>query len=110
MTVIARNIIPSKLMESAQTTQYTATNCSAIIDVFTATNTSAANALVSVYLVAGGTSPSTSNQIVRNAAIAPGETYTFPELSGQVLAPNSYITAEGTASALTIRASGREIT
>ena len=54
MAVTAKPLIGSKEMEAAQTTQYTATNCTAIIDKFTATNTSASNAVISVNLVSSG--------------------------------------------------------
>jgi hypothetical protein len=110
MTVTAKPLIGSKQMEAAQTTQYTAVNCTAIIDKFTATNTSASNAVVSVNLVSSGGSPGTTNLIVDSRGIAPDETYTFPELVGQVLASGGFISTTGTASALTIRSSGREIT
>ncbi len=110
MAVTVKPLIGSKQMEAAQTTQYTATNCTAIIDKFTATNTSASNAVISVNLVTSGGSAGSTNLIVDNRAIAPDETYTFPELVGQVLANGGLISTTGTASALTIRASGREIT
>jgi hypothetical protein len=110
MTVVAKPLIAAKQMEAAQTTQYTAVNCTAIIDKFTATNTSASNALISVNLVTIGQTAVTSNLIVDSRAIAPDETYTFPELVGQVLASGGFISTTGTATALTIRASGREIT
>ena len=110
MTVSIKVLIPAKQAESSQTTQYTATNCTAIIDKFTATNTSASNALISVNLASSGGSAGATNLIVDNRAIAPDETYTFPELVGQVLASGGFISTTGTATALTIRASGREIT
>lgn len=110
MAVTAKTLIGSKQMEAAQTTQYTAVNCKAVIDKFTATNTSAANALISVNLVASGGTPGATNLIVDSRAIAPDETYTFPELVGQVLEADSFISTTGTAASLTIRASGREIT
>jgi P pilus assembly chaperone PapD len=111
MTVTVKALIPAKQAENTQTTQYTATNCKAIIDKFTATNTTAANVTISVNLVTSGGSAGASNLIVDTRAIAPDETYTFPELVGQVLDSGGFIsTIAGTASALTIRASGREIT
>ena len=110
MTVTAKPLIPSKEMEAAQTTQYTAVNCTTIIDKFTATNTSASNAVISVNLVSSGGSAGATNLIVDSRAIAPDETYTFPELVGQVLANGGFISTTGTATALTIRSSGREIT
>ena len=110
MTVTTKPLINSKEMEAAQTTQYTAVNCTAIIDKFTATNTSASNAVISVNLVSTGGTAGATNLIVDNRAIAPDETYTFPELVGQVLASAGFISTTGTATSLTIRASGREIT
>jgi hypothetical protein len=110
MTVVAKPLIAAKQMEAAQTTQYTAVNCTAIIDKFTATNTSTSNAVISVNLVTIGQTAAASNLIVDNRAIAPDETYTFPELVGQVLSSGGFISTAGTATALTIRASGREIT
>lgn len=110
MAVTAKPLIPSKEMEAAQTTQYTAVNCTTIVDKFTATNTSASNAVISVNLVSSGGTAGASNLIVDARAIAPNETYTFPEIVGQVLAPSGFISTTGTATALTIRSSGREIT
>lgn len=111
MTVTVKTLIPAKQAENAQTTQYTAVNCKTIIDKFTATNTSASNATLSVNLVTSGGSAGVSNLIVDARSIAPNETYTFPELVGQSLEPDGFIsTIAGTASALTIRCSGREIT
>lgn len=111
MTVTVKVLIAAKQAENAQTTQYTATKCTAIIDKFTATNTSASNVTLSVNLVTSGEAAGTSNLIVDTRAIAPDETYTFPELVGQVLANGGFIsTVASAATSLTIRASGREIT
>lgn len=111
MTVTIKVLIPPKQAESVQTTQYTATNCKAIIDKFTATNTSAGNVTISVNLVTSGGSVGASNLIVDTRAIAPDETYTFPELVGQALESGSFIsTIASAATSLTIRANGREIT
>lgn len=111
MSVIVKNIIVSKQAENTQVTQYTAVNCNAIIDKFTATNTSANNVTINVNLVNVGDTAGPSNLIVDSRAIAPDEAYTFPELVGQVLEPGSFIsTIASSASSLTIRASGREIT
>ena len=110
MAVTVKALIPAKQAESTQTTQYTATNCRAIIDKFTATNTTAGNVTISVNIVASGGSASASNLIVDTRSIAPDETYTFPELVGQVLDSGNLIsTIASAAASLTIRASGREI-
>lgn len=111
MSVLVKALIQSKQAENAQTTQYTAVNCRAVIDKFTATNTSLSNVTVGVNLVASGGSAGDSNLIVDDRAIAPGETYTFPELVGQVVESGGAIsTITSAPTALTIRASGREIT
>lgn len=111
MSVLVKALVQSKQAESAQTTQYTAVNCKAVVDKFTATNTSAANVTLSVNLVASGGVAGADNRIVDVRAIAPGETYTFPELVGQVLESGGFIsTIASAATSLTIRASGREIT
>jgi hypothetical protein len=111
MTVSIKVLIPAKQAENSQTTQYTATNCKAIIDKFTITNTSAGNVTISVNLVTVSGSPATSNLVMDTRAIAPDETYTCPELVGQALEPGGFIsTIASAATSLTIRASGREIT
>ena len=110
MAVTAKPLIGSKQMEAAQTTQYTATNCTAIIDKFTVTNTTAGNLTFSVNLVTSGGSAGASNLIVDDRAIASGETYTCPELVGQVLANGGFISTIASAAGLTLRVSGREIT
>ena len=111
MSVSVKTLIDAKQAENAQTTQYTAVNCKTISDKFTATNTSANNVTLSVNLVVSGGSPGVSNLIVDARTVAPDETYTFPELVGQVLEPGDFIsTLAGAATSLTIRASGREIT
>lgn len=111
MTVTVKNIIPRKQAENAQTAQYTATNCKTIIDKFTATNTTAVNVTLSVNLIAAAGVAGDNNLVVKLRTVASGETYTFPELIGQVLEPGGFIsTIAGAATSLTISASGREIT
>jgi P pilus assembly chaperone PapD len=111
MTVTIKVLIPPKQAEGTQTTQYTAVNCKAIIDKFTATNTTAGNVTISVNLVTVAGSAGVSNLIVDTRSIAPDETYTFPELVGQALEPSGFIsTIASAATSLTIRANGREIT
>ena len=111
MTVSVKNLIPAKTAENAQTTQYTAAGVTAIIDKFTATNYSASAATISVNLVNPSGSAGNDNLIVKTKTLQASETYTFPELVGHVLPPSGLIsTIAGTASAINIRASGREVT
>lgn len=110
MSVTAKPIIPAKIAENAQTTQYTATGVRTIIDKFTATNYSASAATLSVNLITSADSAGNQNLIVKAKSINAGETYTFPELVGHVLGNGDFIsTLAGTASAIAIRASGREV-
>jgi hypothetical protein len=110
MSVTAKVLIPAKVAEDTQATQYTATNVTAIIDKFTATNYGATSAAISVNLVTAATSAGTQNLIVKTKTLQPNETYTFPELVGHVIGPNGFIsTLASAALAINIRASGREI-
>ena len=111
MAVTVKVLIPAKIAENAQTTQYTATGVTAIIDKFTATNYSASAATISVNLVTAADTAGNQNLITKTKTLQASETYTFPELVGQVLSPSAFIsTIAGTATAINIRASGREVT
>lgn len=111
MTITVRNIIPTKVAESSQQVQYTATNVTTVIDKFTATNTTSSNVTFSINLVPAGGSASSSNLVLKTRTIAPNETYSCIEVVGQALESGSFIsTLAGTAAAIVIRASGREIT
>jgi vancomycin resistance protein YoaR len=111
MTVTVKVLVPSKIAEDTQATQYTATNVTTIIDKFTATNYSASAASISVNLVTAATAAGTQNVVVRTKTLQPNETYTFPEVVGHALAPNGFISTLASAPlSINIRASGREIT
>ena len=110
MAVSIKVLIPAKIAENTQTTQYVATNVSTIIDKFTATNYSASAATISVNLVTQFDAAGNQNLIIKAKTLLPSETYTFPELVGHVLQPGGFIsTIAGTASAINIRSSGREV-
>lgn len=106
-----KNIIPRKYAATSQTTQYTAPSLTrTLIDKFTATNTGAAAATLTVNLVASGGSASNANAITKNVVIDVGEAYTCPELVGQVLEPGGFIsTICGTASTIVLSCTAREI-
>ena len=110
MAVNVKVLIPAKIAENTQTTQYTAVNVSAIIDKFTATNYSASAATLSVNLVTQFDAAGNQNLIVKSKTLLPSETYTFPELVGHVLHAGGFISTLASAvSAINIRSSGREI-
>ena len=111
MTVTVKVLVPAKYAENAQTTLYTANGVTAIIDKFTATNISASAATISVNLVTSAGSAGNTNLITKTKTLQASEVYTFPELVGQVLGSGDFIsTIAGTASAINIRVSGREVT
>jgi hypothetical protein len=110
MAVVTKVLIPAKTAEVSQTAQYTATGVTTIIDKFTATNYDTVARTIGVNLVAASGSASNDNLIVKSKTLQPSETYTFPELVGQVIAPGGFIsTIASTGTSINIRASGREI-
>ena len=111
MTVTVKNIVPAKIAENTQVTQYTATGVTTIIDKFTATNYSAVAATININLVTVLGSAGNLNLITKTKTLQPSEVYTFPELVGQVLNNGDFIsTIAGTASAINMRVSCREVT
>ena len=110
MTVTVKVLVPAKFAENTQTTQYTATGVTTLIDKFTATNITALAATISVNLVTFAGAAGNTNLITKTKTLQASEVYTFPELVGQVLSNGDFIsTIAGTASAINIRVSGREV-
>jgi hypothetical protein len=111
MTVTAKPLFNAKQAENAETTQYTApAGTRTIIDKFTGTNTTGAAATLTIKLVPSGGAAGAGNTITSAKTLQAGESYTFPEIVGHVLSPGDFIsTLAGTATAITIRASGREV-
>jgi len=110
MAVYVRVLIPAKTAENTQTTQYTSSGVTTIVDKFTATNYSASAATLSVNIVTALDNAGNANLIVKTVSIQPGQTYLFPEVVGQVLVSGGFIsTIASASSAINIRASGRTI-
>jgi hypothetical protein len=110
MAVTPATLVAAKIVEATQTTQYTSTNVTTIIDKFTVTNYSAITVTISVNLVPSNDTPSNSNLIVKTRSIAPSATATFSELVGQILMSGTFVsTLASTASSLNMRVSGRQI-
>ncbi len=108
--VTVKVLVPSKIVENSQTTQYTATGVTTIIDKFTATNYSGSAATISVNLVTSADTTGNQNLVTKTKTLQPLEVYTFPEIVGQVLNTGDFIsTIAGTATAINMRVSGREI-
>lgn len=111
MAVTAKALFQALQAQIVETTQYTTPGGTrTIIDKLTGTNTTAAVASLTVRLVPSGGGAGASNTITSSKTIQPGESYTFPEVVGHVLNPGDFIsTLASVATAITIRASGREV-
>lgn len=110
MAVTSTVLVAAKTVEAAQTTQYTASNVTTIIDKFTVTNYSSVPVSISVNIVTYGSTASNSNLIVKARVLQPSATATFSELVGQVLTSGCFIsTLASTAGSINMRVSGREI-
>jgi len=104
-------IVPAKIVENTQFTQYTATNVTAEIGAIEVTNYSGGAVTISINLVTSGDTPGNQNLVIKTKSIAAGATYTFPELWGQYLMNGDYIsTLASAATSLNIRISAREFT
>lgn len=111
MAILVVNIIPRQLAEATETVKYTVSSGTTIIDKFSVTNVSGVIVSFSCYLPASGDLFAPANKVLDNQLINPDEAYLCPELIGQVLAAGgTIVTVAGAAAALTISASGREIT
>jgi len=112
MTTTVKVLIPAKIAENAQTTQYTvASGVTTLIDKFTATNYGGSAASLSVNLVTSAGTAGNNNLITKTKTLQSGEVYTFPEIVGQALAAGDFIsTIASAATTITIRSSGREFT
>ena len=111
MTISSKALVKSKTLENSTTTQYTASNVTAVIESPTVTNVSASAATVSFWLVASGDSAADDNLIVDAKSIAAGATVTISALIGKVIESGDFLAASaGTASAITLNISGLEMT
>jgi hypothetical protein len=110
MTVTAKCLLEAKYAEDSQTTQYTTPGGTrTIIDKFTATG-GAAGGTLTVNLVASAGTAGASNLVLTKTLTA-NETYTCPEVVGQVLNAGGFISTDtGGANTVVIRISGRENT
>lgn len=111
MSVVAKSLFAPNQAPAGNTPQYTANGVRCIIDKFTGTNTTGSAATLTVFLVPVAGAAGVTNTIVSARSLAAGECYTFPEIVGHVLNVGDFlVTASGTAAAITVRGSGREVT
>ena len=115
MATTRLNLVPSKYLEVAQTTQYTSNviqgnTVRTSIDKCTVVNTSNTAATFNLYLVNDDSSPSDENLLIDERRVEPGEFYDCPEILSQILSEGQSIsTTASIGNALSLRISGREI-
>lgn len=111
MTTTPKNLIPPKLAEAVETVQYPLTAADSVktlIDKFTAVNTGATNATLTVHLIPPSGTAGPSNAYSKT--IAPGGSWPFPDVVGHVLEAGGSISTIASAATISINASGRQIT
>jgi hypothetical protein len=111
MTVTAKCLFETGYAANAQTTIYTAPpGARTIVDKITASNKSGAGVTFAANLVPSGGTAGASNKVF-DATVADGTVESFAGIVGHVLNPGDFISIiAGTASALVLRISGREVT
>jgi len=110
MTVTAKCLVEVTQLTNAETSVYTATKVTAILDKVTATNVSGSAATITCHVVASGGTAGSTNAVVNGKTLQANETYGFPELVGQVLNQGDFLSVlAGTGAALNFRVSGREV-
>lgn len=111
--VTAKNLIPAQFANSSPSTPYTSpADTTTIIDNFMACNTDSGGAhTITVYLVPNGQTALNSNQVISVLSIAASTTLNLTSMQNQILIPGDQIVVvASSASAIVIRASGRQVT
>jgi len=111
MSVTSKPVVAGTQLVTTNSTLYTANNVTAIIDALTLCNTSASAATATIDLVSSGGSAGVTYRIISARSIGAGETYRCPEAIGHSLKTGDSIQGlSGTADAITVRATVREVT
>lgn len=110
MATSPRKLVPAQQLTISNATYYTATNVYTLIDSALLCNTTGGAVTATIDLVDSGGSAGVTERVISARSIAAGETYLCPELVGQILGPGDTIQGlAGSATSITIRISGREI-
>lgn len=111
MSVIDKCVVESQYAPNAETGIYApGTGVRGTLLKFTATNVTGTAATITIKLIPAGGSASAENTITLTKSVEPGGYYAFPELIGHTLNPGDSLSViAGTASALVIRCTAREV-
>ena len=110
MSTSPKVLVPSKLLEAAQTTQCTADGVKVRIDSCVVTNQLTTNETLSLNIVTSGDTPGSDNLFIKSKTIFPGESYECPEIIGQWLEQGDFVsTAASDGTAFSFRMSGIQV-
>lgn len=111
MTVTAKVLAEGQIVPNADTTIYTSPlSATTIIDKITCANYDTVPRTVTISIVAAGQSVGNAYYIAKRT-LAAKETYIWPEVVGQILGPEDYVSIiASNATGVNVRMSGREIT
>jgi hypothetical protein len=104
-------LVEGQIIPNSDTTVYTCPlSVTAILDKVTSANYDSVARIQTISIVASGAAVGNAYYIAKHT-FAPYETYTWPEVVGQVLNANDYVSViSSNNTGLNIRISGREIT
>jgi hypothetical protein len=111
MAVVAKALVQGQIIPNSNTTVYTCPlSVTTILDKVTSANYDSVARVQTISIVAAGGSVGDAYYIAKHT-FAPTETYTWPEVVGQILNANDYVSViSSNATGMNIRISGREIT
>jgi hypothetical protein len=111
MTVTAKALVEGSIVPATDTTVYTTPAfTTTIIDKLTCANYDVVSRVIAISIVASGGSVGNAYYIAKRT-LAAYETYTWPEVVGQILNPGDFVSAiASNATGINLRMSGREIT
>jgi hypothetical protein len=111
MAVVARALVEGQIIPNTNTTVYTAPlAATTILDKVTTINYDSVVREMTISIVAAGGSVGDAYYVAKHA-FQPKETYTWPEIVGQVLNQQDFVSIiASNNTGLNIRISGREIT
>lgn len=111
MAIIVQRLFVPVQLGTALSTLFTSAG-KTILDKFTVTNVTGSTVSgIDVHIVPTGGSAGNDNKILSAKALAANECYVCPELIGHILENGEFIRAvAGTATAVTVRGSGRVVT
>ena len=111
MAVTAKALVEGQIIPNADTTVYTAPAfTTTIIDKLTCANYDSVSRVITISIVASSASVGNAYYIAKRT-LASFETYTWPEVVGQILNTGDFVSAiASNNTGVNLRMSGREIT